>query len=431
MPRPRHHATARPSARSAWARSRVAAHPGQGPAPIISSSRDLVWLDMDPLLKRERERCEEVAAELKRATDALERHRSEWEPAFSRWYHAHFGEKLTLARELEGKIFELERTIWEVEEEALLSGLSERAAYQRILRAREGMQRLDEFRSQPQAPDAALPPEVEELLKLKLDELLGGLHVPKKEYERLFEQFKQDFKDQLQGNGKTGQSRASREDASRESEENDFDPWGSDEPRRSSHERPGAHARKRRSSQARDPDDDLLSSSPPAATSDELRLKQLYRELARKLHPDMNPEQSKRERDLWHEAQSAYETRDLERLETLASMASSSEGSPAGAFSWVRSLSKLKSLFTDLQRRLRSSHKALRQAKKSPAWNFDHSKGQPAKMTEISLQIDWELTDAIASMEEEAARMERRIARWKGASSGAKPRRARQPRQGE
>ncbi len=62
------------------------------------------------------------------------------------------------------------------------------------------------------------------------------------------------------------------------------------------------------------------SDSKQDSSSEESRLKTLYRALARKLHPDVNLELDQKRKDLWQQVQDAYETKDVERLETLSAM---------------------------------------------------------------------------------------------------------------
>lgn len=53
------------------------------------------------------------------------------------------------------------------------------------------------------------------------------------------------------------------------------------------------------------------------SSEDYTELRKLYRTLAKKLHPDVNPDQSEHARNLWLQVQSAYEQSDLKQLQAL------------------------------------------------------------------------------------------------------------------
>src|SRR5437763_366096 len=103
-----------------------------------------VWLEMEPLLERERARCAALAANLERAAGELERFGAELEPAFSRWYYATFGERLTRARDLEARAAELDELVSSVEFEALSEGITEREAFERLERRKRAQAKVDE-----------------------------------------------------------------------------------------------------------------------------------------------------------------------------------------------------------------------------------------------------------------------------------------------
>ncbi|MEK6704215.1 MAG: hypothetical protein AABZ06_00335 [Bdellovibrionota bacterium] len=42
--------------------------------------------------------------------------------------------------------------------------------------------------------------------------------------------------------------------------------------------------------------------------------------MARRPHPDANPELDQKRKDLWYEVQAAYDAKDLDRMETLSAM---------------------------------------------------------------------------------------------------------------
>lgn len=60
---------------------------------------------------------------------------------------------------------------------------------------------------------------------------------------------------------------------------------------------------------------EMLSNLSSPTKSAELR--KLYRIMARQLHPDINPNLSEAQTNLWHQVKNAYETGDLDRLKAL------------------------------------------------------------------------------------------------------------------
>lgn len=57
-------------------------------------------------------------------------------------------------------------------------------------------------------------------------------------------------------------------------------------------------------------------------------LRRIYRTLARRLHPDLNPEQSPARAELWHRVTAAYQLQDLEELEALELLTRDADSTP-------------------------------------------------------------------------------------------------------
>jgi hypothetical protein len=66
------------------------------------------------------------------------------------------------------------------------------------------------------------------------------------------------------------------------------------------------------------------------SSDDTTALKHLYRDLAKRLHPDANPQQGEREQQLWQQVQEAYRDGDLARLRVLAETVSTAQPLPTG-----------------------------------------------------------------------------------------------------
>lgn len=104
--------------------------------------------------------------------------------------------------------------------------------------------------------------------------------------------------------------------------------------------------------------DDLLD---PATTRE---LRNLYRALARRLHPDINPGQSAASAELWHRVNTAYDLRDLDELKALEILTRDADTAPA-----PESMESLRALVEKLRLQLDRLLHTL--AARRKAWPFD------------------------------------------------------------
>lgn len=109
----------------------------------------------------------------------------------------------------------------------------------------------------------------------------------------------------------------------------------------------------------------LPAASPPRRASRPVR--DLYRDLCRKLHPDAGGEMTASRRALWDQVQRAYEERDVETLEALLAR-TELELEPAAAARAAPS--RLLALIQHLKAGLRSVQSLIRRGKREPAWGF-------------------------------------------------------------
>lgn len=147
------------------------------------------------------------------------------------------------------------------------------------------------------------------------------------------------------------------------------------------------------------------------------RLKELYRHLVRRLHPDTGKAHDPFLESLWHDLQEAYKTRDLERMELLLAITDVNTGGDAvqSTLFHIRLVSrKLGSTLAGLKKRIGG-------IRKSEAWKFWHAKDR--KEVEKSLRKAAE--SRVEKEEMNLAQLEAEVAWWK---SQARPQRTAAPR---
>jgi hypothetical protein len=96
------------------------------------------------------------------------------------------------------------------------------------------------------------------------------------------------------------------------------------------------------------------------------RVKELYRTIVRRLHPDLRADGSAAVSALWHEVQEAYGASDVARMELLLAL-SDIESEQLGE---ATSLFQMRSVLAELNRSFRALEKSLREAEGEDAWNF-------------------------------------------------------------
>jgi hypothetical protein len=133
------------------------------------------------------------------------------------------------------------------------------------------------------------------------------------------------------------------------------------------------------------------------------RIKELYRALVRRLHPDQGGDITPERIRLWHEVQTAYRCGDLARLEFLHARSGQAEelGSPSTPVSRFKAL-------TDLFRKsLNLLKRDLRQAKADPAWAFSTLSGRERDRV-LSSSVTAMRAD-VESVKESIRRLEARL----------------------
>ncbi len=135
------------------------------------------------------------------------------------------------------------------------------------------------------------------------------------------------------------------------------------------------------------------------------RIKEIYRLLVRRLHPDTQTERNPRVMSLWHDVQAAYESHDLERLEmllTLTDIVSDSSQAQAG-------LGEIRSLTAHLRNAVQELARNLQDARNDPAWDFDTRKD----LSTYAEALDREFQHDLAAQEHTLTETVRILQSWR------------------
>jgi DnaJ domain len=324
------------------------------------TDRRIVAVNEGPLRKRAAKEFDKVMAKLEKARAELRLFEQEDRPSFGRWMAATFGALLTELRDNAHLIHEQEDLILEVESEMIWSNRrNPRRAYAAVMKRRERPDPDDDF-----AERDDFDPREE----------MGAENV-KEERRTLFD----DFVRSVLGLNPEQLGNADYEKMFAEFEANIFE------------ERPPV-----RPSQTHD-------RQKPSASREEARIKEVYRTLVRRLHPDLRADGDATVSAKWHEVQEAYEARNLDRLETLLAVTEMESGASGRA-----SLSQIRGALADFNRALRAIQRSLREAKGDPAWGFT----QNPYSSSMEKHIRRELEESLSHQRAELADLKATIEDW-------------------
>jgi len=330
-----------------------------------AKDRQLVPLDQGPLRRRAVSECGREMARLEKLRVEWKRFENEDKPAFARWMAATFGAVLSELRELEARWREKEALVIEVEEEMFLRGTrSHRSAYAAVMRRRampppdlrsgNGKPPSDAGDDEFDDPSPEGVPDFEQ--HLLFEDFLRAVmginpdRMSEKKYQSMFE----DFKAKIFGQGR--------------------------------HEPP---PRER---------------PPESAKPGQARIKEIYRALVRRLHPDTRAEKDTEISALWHEVQEAYGHGNLERLEMLLAL-TDIRSNAAGEHT---SLSQMRAVIRELRSSFHALKRSLGSAKRELAWNFARTPDRSALRIRLQRQFDSDLAAQQARLRE----VEALIASW-------------------
>lgn len=358
-------------------------------SPSFTSCRALVWVDSSRLKSEEQVKCQKIYKKLENTRKSIELHESRSIPEFQKWLNLHFGQQLTQLRELGQKLMELESTIQTVNEQSFFTGIPPWKVYAELQRQREnaesrrstgrsteeGSQDSGDFRDAHDsdgphcggnsAEDLGFEEQfMDEFARSAFESLFGTQkqwRSKRQSYEEAFQQFKTEMFEEMSGKF--------------EEDEEDFDPR--------------QNSGRGNNSQRNNPFAETECLQTENAKSDLARIKEQYRILARKLHPDLNPGLDPKSLELWHQVQAAYEARDLARLVTLSAMSEMFDQK------WERidGISTLRRLYDELKIALKQLEKKIRLARKDKSWKFHEKIQDLDKMAKFQREITRELQE--------------------------------------
>src|SRR5437899_7671378 len=264
-------------------RSRLPGHVARA-CTVTVSGRDrleIVWIEQTSLRASAAGECTDMMARLEQARLCWHQFERQDKPAFVRWRAREFGALLSTARDVEDKIRDAQNLIHEVEMEMRRKIQDPHSAYRRVLFRREN-------------------PGVAEDRKTSSNGSQSTPHLSEFEQEALFEEWVKTF---------LGTNPAKMDD---DAYSTSFEVFKSH-----MFVRPGSTPG-RSDFRPEDVRRSAVDEEPASATEPgtiDPRVKEIYRRLVRRLHPDLPANGDATASSLWHEVQEAYAAGDMVRME--------------------------------------------------------------------------------------------------------------------
>lgn len=341
---------------------------------------EMVVIDQTPLRQAVGAECTAAMERLERARLGWHRFERQDKPAFVRWRAREFGALLSKAREVEDRIRESQGLVHEVEMEMRRAFLDAHSAYQRVMLRRENptVGDAESAESETVGPGATRKLsefEEEALFQEWVHKSLGTnpAKMDDEVYSKTFEVFKSHMFQSLREELQLPRTRPPAGKARTESE----------------------------------PEEEEISLPIDA------RVKEFYRRLVRRLHPDLRADGSADVSALWHEVQEAYAASDVARMEILLGL-SEIRSNQLGEGT---SLAQMHSVLAELNRSARALEKILLEAQGEDAWDF----ARTGPGDDLRLQVERQLKSDLAARVQRLDLLTGTIADWaKGPAANRK-----------
>ena len=328
----------------------------------------IVLIDQGPIRRKTSDNCQREMKRLEKARADWKRFEQEDRPAFERWRAITFGPLLSALREVCGKIQEKEALIDEVEAEMAMRGWHDYAmAYQRLRIEKEQARARAERAAQRDAARAGAEGEhadggdsQDESERAREENPFADL-----EDEMMFDEFARVV---------MGINPDRLSDAAYERMFAEFKKKVLGEQEQWERERDTLPNRE---------------SAPTGEGNGASRLKELYRILVRRLHPDMRADTDPDVSALWHDVQEAYATGNVERLEMLLAFTDMQAENVSEHTTVSQMLAVLKEIRSSLHALLRT----LSGAKRELAWDFARNTNRAPLEERLRKQLNRDITD--------------------------------------
>lgn len=340
-------------------------------SPYDSACGVLVLLDQEPLRASVAADCSEAMARLDQARAGWHHFERKDKPAFARWRAREFGALLSSAREVEEQIRHAQTLVHEVEMEMRRIFQDAHSAYQRVMFRRAH-------------PDEVTAEEAE----FARGRDGAGRKVSDFEKEALFQEW---VKSAL------GTNPDKMDD---EAYTTSFEAFKSHMFRGAPEEAPAPNVPRRRARRRTTVEDDEKEEETVTVDT---RVRELYRRLVRRLHPDLRADGSTAVSALWHEVQEAYAASDVARMEILLALSDIEANRTAD-----QTLAQLHAVRAELERALRALEKSLREAEGEEAWGFARTGPGP----DLRVRVERQLKSDLAARAQRLDLLTRTVAEW-------------------
>ncbi|HEY3662135.1 MAG TPA: J domain-containing protein [Chthoniobacterales bacterium] len=331
-------------------------------------------IDSAPLRARVAEECSEAMGRLDRARTGWHHFERKDKPAFARWRAREFGALLSKAREVEIQIRDYQALIHEVEMEMRRGFQDAHRAYQRVMF----------HRANPTADPRTADPTGRE-------DQGAARKLTDFEKESLF----QDWVKRSLGTNPDKMDDEAYSASFEAFKSHMFRPPAEEQ------DRPRNPTRQRETERPARPDESDAAAETPGKV--DARVKELYRRLVRRLHPDLRADGSAAVSALWHEVQEAYAAGDVARMEILLALSDIEMKRTDD-----QSLSQMRAVRVELQRALQALEKSLLEAEGEDAWDF----ARIGPSADLRRRVERELKSEFARRSQRLELLTRTIADW-------------------